>query len=136
MSKLLSKLGDFWTHHKLTVTLEGIANKIFLMIELRLIPLPSRYNLGDDRSIVQLLFSYSFDQGFGCVELCWVTEENRRTVLCSPIVSLLIGGRRIVNGKKDLKQLFIGDDPRIKGNLYGFGMARLSATHSVVRRVI
>jgi len=56
MSKLLSKLGDFWTHHKLTVTLEGISNKIFLMIGLRLIPLLSRDDLGDDRSTVQLLF--------------------------------------------------------------------------------
>ncbi|MDC8451159.1 MAG: hypothetical protein LV473_22835, partial [Nitrospira sp.] len=29
-----------------------------------------------------------------------------------------------VNGKKDLKQLFIGDHPRVKGDPHGFGMAR------------
>ena len=41
--------------HKLTVALEGISSKILLMICFCLIPLPCGHDLGDDRSIVELL---------------------------------------------------------------------------------
>ena len=77
MSKLLSKLGDFWTHDKLAVTLEGISSKILLMISFCLIPLPSRYDLGDDRSIVQLVVRERFDQGLGYMVLCRIAVKNR-----------------------------------------------------------
>src|SRR5262245_57053394 len=46
--KLLSELHNFWSHHCCTVTLEGIARKIFLMVRLSFVPLSCRNDLSDD----------------------------------------------------------------------------------------
>ena len=69
VGKPLSKLRDFWTHHKLAVSLIGITSNILLVIRLHLIPWPSGGALRDDRSIVPLLVSEGVDQGLGCAEL-------------------------------------------------------------------
>ena len=108
--KLLLELCNLGTDDKLTVALEGISNKLLLMVGFSLVPLRSRHNLSNDGSRIQLFPFQLLDQCASYLALNRRVIKDRRAVLCPNIVPLTITRGGIVDQEKDFKQLTVRDD--------------------------
>src|SRR5207245_4975266 len=107
--------------------------QIILMIVLGRPELGRRDDLRHDR-FLPLRLPLRFG-ALGGLPLLLIVVEDRRTVLRSAVVSLLIQRRRIVKPKEVIEDLIVADLRRIEFDLQRFGMAGASGLHVFVSRL-
>src|SRR6185312_196987 len=125
----------FWEHPIRPDEVTGIAIGIILEIVLMLgLGLPERAggcHLGDDFSRPETRGVDIGNRILGDAPLFVVRVEDRRTVAGADVVPLSIPGGRVVDLKKELEQLAVGDFLRIENDLDSFGVGAVVS----IRRV-
>src|SRR5690349_9881884 len=88
-----------------------------------------RGHFGDNRLCVDAFFSQRGDDFFRNRPLLGGMIKNRRPILCSDVVSLLVESGRVMNGKEYFENISERDDLWIKGDLYDLRMTRPSGAY-------
>src|SRR4029453_1717879 len=104
LQEVLAKFLDFGRHHCAAVRLTGITLVVLLVIPLGGIVVSRRRHFRDDRPAPYLGGAEFGDHALGGRLLLWGMVENRRSILGSKIVALIVESRRIVNHEKYLQQ--------------------------------
>src|SRR5262245_41800547 len=105
LQEVPAKFLDLGRHDCTAVRLIGIALVVFLVIALGGIVIRRRRHLGYDRLAPYLGGVELGDHALGGRLLLRGVVENRRSILGSKIVDLVVKGGRIVNHEKYLQQL-------------------------------
>lgn len=77
MGKLFSELRHLWPYYELTVSLERVSSKIFLVVGFRLVPSYRRNNLRHNGISVQLFVSHAFHDLLSDLVLRRATVKDR-----------------------------------------------------------
>ena len=132
--KVLPEFRHFRPNHMHAVSLVGITGEILLVVRLRLKPLACRRHFRNNRVGIEALLSDVCEDTFGDVLLFRRVIKDGRSILGPAVIALPVKRGRIMDGKKYVQQVTVGDHVRVEGDPYRFGMAGLPSTYLFIGR--
>src|SRR5690606_32283231 len=114
------------------ICLLGVEVIVVLVVIFGDVEIGIRFQLGDDRLVINPFLRQSTEVIFGLFFLGGVVVKNGRPVLGTDVITLAIKLRRVVGDKKCLKQLVIRNLSRPIHHVDGFGMARSTRGHLLI----
>ena len=133
MSVLGSHLGDFWSHNRCTVALEGVSSVVVMVFLLSDEEIDGFFDGGHDRLVVDV--AHVGDHGLGFGTLFIGKRHDAGAVLRPDVVALPVELGRVMDGEEHLEEGFVGNDAWVKLDFHHLGVAGGAAANRLVGRM-
>ena len=133
MSVLGTNLGDFWSHNRCTVALEGVSCVVVVVFLFGDHEVNRFLERGHDGVVVDV--AHVGDHGLGFGTLFIGKRHDAGAVLRPDVVALPVELGRVMDGEEHLEEGFVGNDAWVKLDFHHLSVTGGAAANRLVGRM-